>query len=476
MAVQAPPPSVTPQAAAPAPPKRSGCAGCSVGCLGCLGVVVVVALLLVGGGYFFFIAQAQGGVASPAALLVAATPVEVGHNDSGYQPAKTGQSLDVGTSVRTGDTGRATIQFPDGSLTRLAPNTTVTIQAAQLNSAGTLKSASLAEKIGRTFSVVQKLAGGASFSVAGHSVSAQVRGTQFEVVVNGDHSNVIKVFEGTIQVVGQTTITLNAGQQVSADSNGRLGGSGAIIVDPRDPYALEQQCAQAVSQGTTAGTAQTTTGEISNSQTVEVDYLSSGTTTVAALCYAGTGFMNLSVVDPLGVTHAARGGQPPIVLRIQRPAGLYKALVHAINVADNTPFAVTFASDATCGGTSVDDGSVVRQVLSNGQLSRDLEQSGSGGVTVQVQGTSPTSARVYYAYSGSGVSFSWTIDFYAATPDLGFVFTQVIVNGVNITTQLVSRLNAAGAAVTSVPQDYIVDRVYSCSGIEGNTMIIEGHR
>src|SRR6185312_12575045 len=110
MAVQAPPPA-TPQAAAPAPPKRSGCAGCSTGCLGCLGVFVIVVLLLVTGGYFFFVAQASSGISSPAALLVATDPVEVGHNDSGYQPAKTGQSLDAGTSVRTGHTGRATIQF-----------------------------------------------------------------------------------------------------------------------------------------------------------------------------------------------------------------------------------------------------------------------------------------------------------------------------------------------------------------------------
>src|SRR5690348_16033665 len=120
MAVQPPPPALPQGAApAPAPPKRSGCAGCSVGCLGCIGVVVIVALLLVGGGYFFFVAQASAGVAAPAALLVATTPVDVGHNDSGYQPAKSGQSLDAGASVRTGDTGRATIQFPDGSLTRL---------------------------------------------------------------------------------------------------------------------------------------------------------------------------------------------------------------------------------------------------------------------------------------------------------------------------------------------------------------------
>ena len=475
MAVQAPPPSVTPQAAAPAPPTRSGCAGCSVGCLGCLGVVVIVALLLAGGGYFFFVAQAQAGVASPAALLVATDPVEVGHNDSGYQPAKTGQSLDAGTSVRTGDTGRATIQFPDGSLTRLAPNTTVTIQAAQLNSAGTLKSASLAEKIGRTFSVVQKLAGGASFSVAGHSVSAQVRGTQFEVVVNGDHSNLIKVFEGTIQVVGQTTITLNAGQQVAADPNGRLSAAAPGQQDLQDPFALEQQCASAVSATTTPGSAQTTVGAISTGQTIEVDYESGGLTVTTALCFL-SGSLALAVIDPGGGLHQAIGTRSPIVERVAKGAGLYKALVHANSASANQPFAITFASDAGCSGDNVDEGGVVRQVLSNGQLSRDLAQSGSGGVTVQVQGTSPTSARVYYAYSGSGVSFSWTIDFYAATPDLGFVFTQVIINGVNITTQLVSRLNAAGAAVTSVPQDYIVDRVYSCNGPDGDTMIIEGHR
>ena len=476
MAAQAPPPASSPQAAAPAPPKRSGCAGCSVGCLGCIGVVVVVALLLVGGGYFFFVAQSSSGVASPAALLVATTPVDVGHNDGGYQPAKSGQSLDAGASVRTGDTGRATIQFPDGSLTRLAPDTTVTIQAAQLNSAGSLKSASLAEKIGRTFSVVQKLAGGASFTVGGHSVSAEVRGTQFEVVVNTDLSNVFKVFEGTVQVSGQTNIALTAGHQVTADKNGRLGAPAPIQADPKDPYALEQQCAAAVAQGTSAGTLQTTIGEISIGQTVEVDYTSYGDVTTTALCYPGS-FMNLSVVDPQGVVHSSRSGQPPIVGRTGAGPGLYKALVHAIDVpAAGEPFAVSFASNVTCGGETLDSGSTVRQVLSNGQLARNLSQSGSTGITVQVQGTSSTSARVTYAYSGNGVSFSWTIDFYAATPDLGFVFTQVIVNGINITTQLVSRLNAAGAAVTSIPQDYVVDRVYSCNGTDGDTMIIEGHR
>ena len=474
MAVQPPVPAV-PQAAAPAPPKKSGCAGCSVGCLGCLGVFVIVTLLLATGGYFFFVASANAGVASPAALLVATTPVEVGHNDSGYAPAASGQSLDAGSSVRTGSTGRATIQFPDGSLTRVAPDTTVTITSAQLNSAGTLKSATLSEKIGRTLSVVQKLTGGASFSVGGHTVTAAVRGTQFEVVVNKDFSNLFKVFDGVVQVSGQTTVTLTAGQQVSADSNGRVGRPGPIQADLHDPYQLETQCARAVAQGTAAGTTQTTTGQISNGETVEVDYTSSGASTTAALCYPGS-FINLSVVDPAGVTHASRSGQPPVVMTIGRGPGVYKALVHAIDVTPGEAFAVSFASDAACSGATYDTGGVVRQTLSNGELARSLADSGAAGITIQVQGTSPTSARVYYAYSGYGVEFSWTIDFYAATPNLGYVFTQVSFRGINITTQVISRINAAGAAVTSIPQDYTVDRVYSCNGPDGDMMIIEGHR
>src|SRR5207245_2177 len=85
----------------------------------------------------------MGSPASHAALLVASTPVDVGHNDGGYQPATSGQSLNAGSSVRTGHTGHATVQFPDGSLMRVSPDTTITIQAAQLTNAGNLKSATI---------------------------------------------------------------------------------------------------------------------------------------------------------------------------------------------------------------------------------------------------------------------------------------------------------------------------------------------
>src|SRR6266850_2658991 len=189
MAVQPPPapintqapPAVNPQAPPPAKAGRS-CFGC--GCGGCLIAVVLVVLLVVGGGYFFFIAQAQAAVPSPAALVVITTPVDVDTNNSaGFHPARPGQELKAGNSARTGDGGHAAIQFPDGSYVRMAPNTVVTVTSAQLTHDGNLQSASLVQKIGRTFTNVQHLATGATFQVGGHSVSAQVRGTQFEVLV-----------------------------------------------------------------------------------------------------------------------------------------------------------------------------------------------------------------------------------------------------------------------------------------------------
>jgi FecR protein len=440
-----------------------------------MGVVVLVILLLLGGGYFFLVAQASAGVASPAALLVASTPVDVGHNDSGYQPATSGQSLDAGSSVRTGHTGHATIQFPDGSLMRVSPDTTVTIQSAQLSNSGNLKSATIQEKIGRTLSTVQHLAGGASFQVGGHSVNAAVRGTEFEVVVRTDNSNQIKVFDGTVTVNGQTTITVNAGEQVDADPNGKLAAKRPIQPDKQDPFALASQCGKAVSRGTTAGTTQTITGDsISTGQTAEVDYRSPGGTVSVALCYPGS-VMTLSVIDPLGVEHASRTGASPVTSNLTGPPGLYRAIVHAINVPGGEPFAVSFATNVACAAGNVDTGTVVRQTLSTDQLQASMAHSGVTGITIKIQGTSNNSARLYYYSNIGGTEISWTIDFYAATPNLGAVVTQITVRGVNITTQVVSRLTSANASISAIPQDYIVDRVYSCAAA-GGLMVIEGHR
>lgn len=447
-----------------------------MGCGGCLLVIVVVFALLFGSGYFFLVAQAQAGVASPAALLVFSTPVDVGHNDSGYKTAITGQSLNAGDSVRTGDTGKATVQFPDGSLVRMAPNTTITVQSAQLTNGGNLKSASIQQKVGRTFSVVQHLAGGSDFKVGGHSVSAEVRGTQFEVLVRNDGSNLIKVFDGTVQVAGKTTVSVTAGQEIDGDKNGNLSAARPIRSERTDPYAVAAQCQAVVSSGNSTGTVQVTTGDnLSTGQTADTSYNSGGGRVTVALCYPGS-LMALLVTDPTGARHdLARPGAPPVVGHFDGPPGFWRAQVAAVDVNPAEPWAIAWATNAVCGGPTTDDGGVVRETLSNAQLASGLSNSGSTGITIQVQGVSSTSARIYYYSNIGGTEISWTIDFYAATPNLGWVLTQVTVHGVNVTTQVLSRLTAAGASVSSIPTDFIVDRVYSCVGPDGNTMVIEGH-
>ncbi len=475
MAIQPPPaPNAPQQAPPPTAPKKGGCfgRGCGFGCGGCLLVIVLAVLLAAGGGYYFLVVQAQAAVNAPAALVVVNPPVDVdGH------PGIPGQALNPGNAVHTGAGAHAAIQFPDGSYVRMSPDTSVTLTAVQLQKTGNLQSASLLQKVGRTFTSVQHLATGASFQVGGHSVSAQVRGTEFEILVRPNGTNLIKVFDGTVTVNGATSVQLSAGQQIDADANGRLSNQRAIQPDPQDPYPMAAQCARTVSTGTTAGTAQTSTGDnLGTGQSAEVDYDSPGGTMSVALCYPGS-FMTLTIIDPGGVEHSSRQGSRPVEGHLSGPPGRYRAIVKAIDAPGGESYAVSFATNASCAPGNVDTGTVVRQTLSNSQIANALAESGSTGITLQVRGTSPTSARIFYYSNLGGMPILWTVVFYAATPNLGAVITQVTVHGVNVTTQVISRLSSFGDSISSIPSGFIVDRVYSCNGPGGDgMMVIEGHR
>ncbi len=325
---------------------------------------------------------------------------------------------------------------------------------------------------------MQHLVGGATFKLGGHSVSASVRGTEFEVLVRPDNTNLIKVFDGTVKVSGKTSATLNAGQEIDADANGTLSPARAIRPDRNDPYQLVSECRRAVAQGSNPGTIEITTGDaISSGQKIDVTYNSPGGITKTALCYPGS-YMQLRVTNPNGTAYWFPNGDSPIRHQHQGPAGRWVAQVIAVDVSPSEPWVIAFAADAACvtapeGGT--DTGSFVRQTLSTSQLSQGLQDS---GITLRVEGTSPNSARLYYYSSLGGTEISWTIVFYAASPNLGAVITQVTVRGVNVTTRLLSYLGpGAKESISSIPQDFTVDRVYSCKSSAGdNIMVIEGHR
>src|SRR5690349_7966655 len=214
-----PPPAQTVNQTAAAPPKagRSGCLGCSFGCGGCLLVVVLIALLIVGGGWYFFVVQASAAITAPASLVVINQPITVDGN-----PGTPGQSLNAGSAVDTGTGGHGAIDFPDGSFMRLAPGTSVVINNVQLQKNGNVQAISVAQKVGRTFTNVQHLASGASFSVSGHSVTAAVRGAQLELLVRPDHPNRGGVSVGLVAVTGKTAVAMTAGQELYVRASGQL--------------------------------------------------------------------------------------------------------------------------------------------------------------------------------------------------------------------------------------------------------------
>jgi FecR protein len=476
MAMQPPPlPATTATPAAPPAGGRSGCFGRGCGCslLGCLGIFVLAGLLVLGGGYWFFVVQAQAAVTAPATLVVYTQPVTVDG-----RPGIAGQALKASDQVATQDAGHVAVQFPDGSYVRMAPGTTLKISSIQLKKTGELQSADIVQKVGRTFVNVQHLVSGSTFKVHGHSVTAEVRGTQFELLARADNSSTIKVFDGTVTVAGKQTRRVSAGQEVDVDANGDVSAPHASTRDLADPFALTTQCARAIATGTTPGTLQTSAGALlSTGQASEVDYDSPGGTISVALCYPGS-IMSLTVIDPRGASHTSRNGGPPVKLNVAGPAGRYRAVVRALSVSPAEAFVVAFATDAPCVAGSSDTGTSVRQTLSNSQIAAALAESGQTGVSLQVQGTSAASARIHYYSNVAGVEITWTVVFYAATPNLGANITQVTVRGINVTTQVLRYFGSVGASsISSIPSGFIVDRVYSCAAASGDRlMVIEGHR
>jgi hypothetical protein len=435
--------------------------------------MVLVTLLVLGSGYWFLVVQAQAAVTAPATLIVFNQPVTVNGNAS-----TPGEALNAGDVVATQPKGHAEIQFPDGSYVRMSPNTTVQVTNVQLQRNGTLQAGEVLQKTGRTFVNIQHLASGASFKVGGHSVTAEVRGTEFEVLVREDDTNLIKVFDGTVGVSGKSSATVKAGQEIDADASGTLSAVRGIRNDRNDPYQLVAQCRSAVAQGSNPGTIQITIGDpISSGQNVDVFYDSPGGITKTALCYPGS-YMQLRVTSPNGTAYWYPNGIPPIRHQHQGLAGRWKATVIAVDVSPAEPWVVAFAADAPCTSApqlSANTGNVVRETLSNSELTNGLKDS---GITLRVEGTSPNSARLHYYSNIGGAEVSWTVVFYAATPNLGAVVTQVTVRGVNVTTQTLNYLGpAAKSSISSIPQDFTVDRVYSCADAGGDDiMVVEGHR
>lgn len=472
-------------AAAPAakPKRRGGCLGCLTGCL--LPILVIIAVI--GAGFYFLVGRASATVSVPAQLDVIHASTTLTHNGTAAA-AHSGFIVHENDTVSNDADGRSLIQFEDGSVTRIAPGSSVTLTSAQFDKAGHLAGVRMTQTQGRTYSTVQKLVGGAKFDIQGHSATVEVRGTNLEVITV-NNATTLRVFVGTVHILGGgKDVTVNAGQQAVAAANGAIGPVTPIPPDPADPFTswLASETA-ATGSGGQAGSTQESGGAIATGAAEDQgDYTGGGGDVVTTLSYPGSKF-KLTVTDPAGNVHesdaaidAPGGGKLVTVVVPGGAFGRYKRTVTAEQTDNNAKenYSVTSITKFTCASGSSDTGGAVRNVLSSTDAEQALVQAGGSNVAVNFSGAGNGGAVIAGSgtFSGTAVAGS-AILYVGSNGTLSAQVLSVTLNGINITQQITEQLTSAtGHNIQDLDVGYTLDRVYTCQGTGGTSfLVLEGH-
>ena len=474
-----------PVAYQPAPPpqvkrKRGGCLGCFIP------LIVIVALLA--GGLFLLTSAANAAVPVPAQLLVVTPAASLVHGGAATA-AKSGTLIHEGDGVRTDARGRAVVQFSDGSVTRVAPNSEITLDSAKFNKNGSISNVTMTQVAGRTLSTVEHLVGGNdTFKIGGHNATAQVRGTRWEFIVIKGGQTILKVYVGVVRLeAGGKQIDVGANKQITVEANGTVGTVTILINDPNDPFTLWLGSEDASGKnGSTRGTASTSysNGPVTSGQPQsQPDYGSAGGDLVGDLIYPGSN-MQLQITDPSGKVWSADGGtgipgrgRLVEIVIANGPPGVYKVKVVPLDVpAPGEDFSVTLSTRVPCKTGIVDAGGQVRHVYAASDIVNALSQSGVGKTTVTFGKVSSGGSSVSFSGGFAGAQINGRALVYASGTGLGVTLTAVNVQGIDVTGQLLGAIaNAGGKNLDNLDVGFIVDKVYTCSAGADTAMVVEGH-
>ena len=177
---------------------------------------IVVLLMLVAAATSALLASRS---ASRVLLTVFVGAAKVAHGSAAAVPARSGDMLGDGDSITTDADGKASLTYPDGSVTRLDSSTSVVVHVTQ---SGASLRTRLDQTAGLTWNTVKHLLGGSTFQVSGpNSSTAEVRGTRFGFYVEHDATGNpviwIDVYDGTVGVKGAVggEVLATAGQRVT---------------------------------------------------------------------------------------------------------------------------------------------------------------------------------------------------------------------------------------------------------------------
>ncbi len=436
--------------------------------------MILVAIVV--GGIFWLNQSAQAAVNVSATLTVYQPAASVSHGGGAFAAALTGTQVQAGDSVKTDTKGRASIQLPDGTLTRLASDTEMRLDAAHFTKSGTLHDAKLTERIGRTLTTVQHLVSGATFQVAGQSAVASVRGTRFEVYVKEDGTMIVKLFDGELDFDGKNHVHLHAGQQATADPQGNIGPAGPIEPDPNDPFGPAMAASDAVAVGTTPGTEQDFIGaplHNGEQQTYTYSYAGGGLVK-ASLGYPGSA-MTLKVQAPDGQMYTKSGASPIVVVIDGAPSGLYKLFVIGVSglgTIGEEPFLAAAAVEP-CVSTDIDQNKAVRRGYTAQDLAAAVQVNGLSNLSVTIAPTSPAGAIVTGTGTYDGVAWTGSVLLVARAGTIDIMAVGGKVFGVNVPAQqIVQQIGTAiGQDPSNLNPGFTVDRLFACKSV----VMIDGH-
>jgi FecR-like protein len=183
---------------------------------------VVVTALVVTTAVFVALGVTQPpAAAETAAVLTVFTgsvDIEKSHTPT-FAHALSGDQVSAGDSIRTGAETKAAITYPSGTVARLDSNTRLTItQLAR--TAGGGWNIDVYQAVGKSWSRMAQLVGGSSYVVnAPNSVVAEVRGTEFEVIVEARGVSTLvrlDVFAGIVAATANKgSVSVTTGQSTT---------------------------------------------------------------------------------------------------------------------------------------------------------------------------------------------------------------------------------------------------------------------
>ena len=142
---------------------------------------------------------AQATVPQEMKVALVEGPVAMVPANGGAEQVPTvGAVLHPGDTVQTQADGRIEIDLPGGSLIRLGEGSRMTLSATDPQ-----KSFSARLLIGNVWTKVRKLIAGESFQIETENGVAGVRGTEFRVEAAEGQPDVLRVYEGAVQVDDQ---------------------------------------------------------------------------------------------------------------------------------------------------------------------------------------------------------------------------------------------------------------------------------